>query len=642
MYLARLYIRNYRSIKELDLKLSKGKNVIIGKNNTGKSNIIKALDLILGEHNPAYAKGNNIDDSDFYSWQDSTSGETIVRSANEIFIWCELDREPGETLNYDEIYSCFGFKVPRNNRIPIPADDRAEEYRNVFQTRADDLGRGEWRWIDPKLRNQLSFEHEFEDKHSFAFAFLASKDAEGKITKDIRFLYREDENHNWVLAFTAPIRNELLQSAIIPSFRDPQNQLRLTPWTWYGKLMRRLTEQQAQSQELQTAFNQVKAVADRIFEEIKHEMNQSALNVAFPGTEVHFQFNADTRTDLYKSCLIYLDDGFKSLLTDKGSGIQSATIIGLFNYYTKHVNTVASALLCIEEPELYLHPHARRVLSDRLDAFLDGNKNQVVLTTHSVEFIRTVLDDLNVILVKKGTDGTRSIPVRLREFKNLLIDNNQNELFFADKVIVCEGFESFILREVSQEFFPGQLDTQNISIITAGGKDRISQIVELVLKLGIKCFVFSDFDYLLRDQTGRGRTYGQDVKDHQSLADLSQNFYTQQCLFGNRGARILRSIKQWRSRLRKKDEQKFYTAKTTSEFSDHERLLVLLKTLSKNGIGILSTEFENLCHDRNLVSPKMNLNSLYSIGDRINSGTKISDLFDTTALQDFLRAVIER
>jgi predicted ATP-dependent endonuclease of OLD family len=47
MYLSRLYIRNYRSIKELDLRFEKGKNVIIGRNNAGKSNIIKALNIVL-------------------------------------------------------------------------------------------------------------------------------------------------------------------------------------------------------------------------------------------------------------------------------------------------------------------------------------------------------------------------------------------------------------------------------------------------------------------------------------------------------------------------------------------------------------------------------------------------------------------
>jgi len=52
MYLPRLYIEKYRSIKKRDFKFEKGKNLIVGKNNSGKGNIIKAIDLILGKRSP--------------------------------------------------------------------------------------------------------------------------------------------------------------------------------------------------------------------------------------------------------------------------------------------------------------------------------------------------------------------------------------------------------------------------------------------------------------------------------------------------------------------------------------------------------------------------------------------------------------
>lgn len=68
MYLSRLYIRNYRSIKEIDLDFKKWKNVIVWRNNAWKSNIIKALDLVLWERNsPTYNKSENIIESDFFN-----------------------------------------------------------------------------------------------------------------------------------------------------------------------------------------------------------------------------------------------------------------------------------------------------------------------------------------------------------------------------------------------------------------------------------------------------------------------------------------------------------------------------------------------------------------------------------------------
>ncbi|MCQ2053562.1 MAG: AAA family ATPase, partial [archaeon] len=54
MYISHVSIRNFRSLKSVDIDFHPGKNVIIGKNNSGKSNVIKALNYVLGEKFPTY------------------------------------------------------------------------------------------------------------------------------------------------------------------------------------------------------------------------------------------------------------------------------------------------------------------------------------------------------------------------------------------------------------------------------------------------------------------------------------------------------------------------------------------------------------------------------------------------------------
>jgi len=654
MHLSRLYIKNYRSIAELDVSFSKGKNVIIGRNNAGKSNIIRAIDLVLGENSPTYAKGENLTEGDFYSWKETADGEVVVQTADHLFIWCQLERGANEPLNYDEMYKCFGFyiysevlereggRIIRRQARRILKDDLPTRYNVIFEIDHESLDRRDKEWVDPKLRNQATFENQFEDKHVFAFAFCAVKGESGAISKEIRFLYREGPEDDWILAFKAPIRNELLQSARVPSFRDPQNQMRLSNWTWYGKLMKHLTAGPEQSAELKEALESVRAIGDRIFDGVKTEIVQSALDVAFPGTELHFQFNPDSQVDLYKSCLIYVDDGFKSLLTEKGSGIQSATIIGLFNYYTQYVNTVTSALLCLEEPEIYLHPHARRVISDRLDEFLSGTRNQVILTTHSSEFIRSIQADLHVILVRKEEEGTSARLVNLREFKDLLIESKQSELFFADKVIVCEGFDDFILRVAAKELFPKKLDEQNVSIVSVGGKDNLTRLVKLVLKLGIDCFVFADFDFLLRDRGEERKRYGDDVKAHASVVSLGEAFFRQSCTFDDRGGKVYGRLQRLRSEIKATEEEAFYTAKTSSELT-HQSVPLALSHLRSNGLCILSGEIENCSLDEGFVSPqkKLSLDKVFDISERLSSGVSITDLFDTSEIRDFLAVVLQ-
>jgi AAA15 family ATPase/GTPase len=651
MHLSRLYIKNYRSIAELDVSFSKGKNVIIGRNNAGKSNIIRAIDLVLGENSPTYAKGENLTEVDFHSWKETVDGEAVVQTADHLFIWCELERGANEPLNYEEMYKCIGFYIysevlewedrrpVRRQALRVPKDELPTKFNVMFEIDQEQPNK---EYVNPKLRNQETFESQFEDKHAFAFAFCAVKDESGSISRDIRFLYREGPEADWILAFKAPIRNELLQSARVPSFRDPQNQMRLSNWTWYGKLMKHLTSGHEETAELKEAFDVVRSIGDRIFDGVKTEIVQSALDVAFPGTELHFQFNPDSQIDLYKSCLIYVDDGFKSLLTEKGSGIQSATIIGLFNYYTQYVNTVTSALLCLEEPEIYLHPHARRVISDRLDEFLSGTRNQVILTTHSSEFIRSIQADLHVILVRKEEEGTSARLVNLREFKDLLIESKHSELFFADKVIVCEGFDDFILRVAAKELFPKKLDEQNVSIVSVGGKDKLSRLVKLVLKLGIDCFVFADFDFLLRDRGEERKRYGDDVKAHESVISLGEAFFRQSCTFGEFGGKVYGRLQRLRSEIKATEEEAFYTARTLSELT-HQSVPIALSYMRSKGLCILSGEIENCSLDEGFVSPqqKLSLDKVFDISERLSSGDSITNLFDTSEIRDFLAVVLQ-
>jgi predicted ATP-dependent endonuclease of OLD family len=637
VFVSRLYIKNFRSIKILDLPLCKGKNVIVGRNNAGKSNIVKALDILLGESSPDYAKSENITITDFHT-HTVEGNKDEIHIAQELFLWCELTREPGEALNFAELYKCFGFYRCCRDSRDGPAyrfDTLPEEYADAF-----DFNEDEWTaktYINPKLKHQQTLETELDGKYRFAIGLKATRE-DTRVFKDARLFYKAKDEDGWIMAFKARVRTELLQSAIIPSFRDPQQQLRLTTWTWYGKLIRHLTREHPQLPELKARFDDVHAVANEIFEDVRENVSKSALDVAFPGTELFFQLSPDAQLELYKACLIYVDDGFKSLLTEKGSGIQSATIIGLFTYYTQNVNTVTAALLCIEEPEVYLHPHARRVISERLDDFI-GSRNQVILTTHSVEFLRSTGADLNVIVARHDREhGTTSVSVDLKEFAGVVINDSANELFFADKVIVCEGFDDYIVRAIARAARPKALDAHNVSIISVGGKDNISRTVKLVLKLGVKCYVLADFDYLLRDTGDQRKKYG--ASAHQSVVNLGNAFFSQPCTFGDKGLKTLVKLQQIRAAIKKDEEEAFYTAKSDDDIKN-ESTLELLPELRTHGVAILSGEIEDLCIDGTFSGDKkLSLDRLFELNQRLVNGELITDIFETSEIVDLLERVL--
>ena len=453
--------------------------------------------------------------------------------------------------------------------------------------------------------------------------------------------YRENDASDWIMSFNAPFRNEFLQSAIIPSFRDPQTQLRISPWGWYGKLIKHLTQGYEENDELKGALSTVNRVAGEIFSGISKKIEQSSVAVAFPGTKLAFQFNTENRTDCYKSCVLYVDDGYKSQLTEKGSGIQSAVIIGLFNYYTQFVNVKSSALLCIEEPELYLHPHARRVINNKLSDFLNGNRNQVILSTHNSEFINSP-ESMQIILVRKAGNETSANRIEIRKIQNMLIDNNQNEIFFADKVILCEGFDQYIIRMIADELFPGKIDELNVSVLSVKGKDQIKQMSKHLTDLQIECYVLADFDFLLRDKSDDRKQYG-DVPAHESIRELGNGYFCQPYLLGANGNSMIGKIDKLRNSLKSDIPESFYTAKRYSEIPDHPekaQIEPLLSELRSHGICILSGQIEDLfINQADFHGKKLDLADVYGIRQKINDGSKASDIFYVVEIKEFLSCI---
>lgn len=510
MYLNRLYIENYRSIKKLDLKFEKGKNVIVGKNNSGKSNIVKAIDLILGESSPTWEKSENIADNDFFE------GNT----ENEIFIWCELQREDNESLNLSDLKGAF-FKVmdkksPNNpKKIEINFSNLNKEHIFEFctdegQARIDNNEFGKiWIGTKPYCKGH-GFEDELNEMANFAFAFRCKKE-DGKYIKHMLFLYKKSGDTDWFFGINADrLRNELLQSAVIPSFRDPKDQLRIAHYTWYGKLLRAYIKEDDTN--LNNAFDKVRDASNQLFEELQNKITCKKTQIAFPNTKISFQFNPDTKQDIYKSVLIYVDDGFKSKLEEKGSGIQSTVIIGLFDYYVRNISHTKGSLLAIEEPEIYLHPHGRRVISERLDAFLDDGKNQVILTTHAPEFICTPHENINLIVVRKDKETVaQNFNFNDIKIKQIFIKKQNAEMFFADAVILVEGADKYILESIAEqmgeetkiksneneeELGKKWLDNYNVSIINCGGKTEFWKYVKVFNELNIHWLIIADFDFL--------------------------------------------------------------------------------------------------------------------------------------------------
>jgi len=409
-----VFIRNFRSIDTLDLDLS-NLNAFIGYNNSGKSNIMDALNIVMGEKWPT----DPFVDSDFHNYN----------RRNPIVIEVKFDQSL--VCNPE----CQGFRLTDNGR------DRPE-YRAI-----DDRGNVCQR------------------------GFLNN---EAKLERTLLYLGLD---------------------------RQAGAQLRTSSWTIYGKLLRHF-ESTLNNQLRQDFKSAIDDSYSRHLEPILRDALDSIQRYAKQqtGKELVFSFNTVDPINVLKNVKPYLVEGGGRHMDieNVGSGVQSAVSIAIARAYSEIVRVPVT--IAIEEPELYLHPHACRHFYELLKE-LAGNYLQIIYTTHSRCFV-DINDFTNIYLVNKSNDATTVKNVSTltsnprRNDLDIIskTDESINEIFFAESVILVEGFNDKLACREALKREGININLKNISIIDSGGKRNIKYLADLVNSFGIKCFALVDED----------------------------------------------------------------------------------------------------------------------------------------------------
>ena len=316
-----------------------------------------------------------------------------------------------------------------------------------------------------------------------------------------------------------------MTSAIVPSERTLKTDLIINDYSWYGKLIKNTWKNEIihYSEDMEKNNESLANITDSIFENLTNELGESVKD-ANPYNSISFKLIQDTKKDYYKGIKILLDDGYYSLLEDKGSGIKSLVIIELFKLYCKKYHKSSSCLI-VEEPEIFLHPQARSVLSKKIDQFNDTNGNQTIITTHSEQFISN-FDITQLIFVDKENNESKSYKINENDFSskelekmNIIATSENAEMFFANYVILVEGGEKFILRKLIDLLYsPLLLDYKNVSLISVKGKSFFETYKAMLEKLNKKVYILGDYDNLKEGLT-------QFVKDNANTLNQIKGYY---------------------------------------------------------------------------------------------------------------------
>ena len=206
--------------------------------------------------------------------------------------------------------------------------------------------------------------------------------------------------------------------------------------------------------------------------------------------ELNVPKNSDTFRDLISDDVtLSINDKGSVGVVEKGSGLQRLAIIILFFEIALRISRQKSIIICIDEPDIFLHEG----LQKKLKTFLDQQPDniQIICTTHSKVFIDTFRMD-NVFLLD-ATVSEQFVKRRNRlvnVVETLLVDINTESGY----KLICEhlGIEEreFELLEKFNILVEGECDKKYLSeltkffnidqvnIISANGADNIIKFLD--------------------------------------------------------------------------------------------------------------------------------------------------------------------
>ena len=441
MKLVNFSVTNFRSITNAHKILISKTTILVGQNNEGKSNVLKALDLamdVLKEHASvgieslkfAAAKGFRLDsDERSYSWnRDFPIALQGAISRKQTIFRLEFFLEDEEIAEFSqEIKSSLNGTLPIE--IRIGKDGEASVKVSKRGKGGKSLTAKSWK-IAQFIGNKISFNY-------------------------------------------------------IPAIRTDTEAMRVIGEMLSNRL-RVLEDEKTYQKALDTISELQKPLLKDLAQKIKEPLVEFLPNIQ----AVKIEMSEQSRRARFRSDFeVIIDDGTPTRLEFKGDGVKSLAALGLL----KGRDDVSGAsIIAIEEPESHLHPAAIHQLNDVIESL--AGENQIILSTHNPLFI----DRQNIksnIIIKKG----RATPAKnVGEIREILGIKASDNLVNASYVLLVEGMDDKISLTALMTFLSGilgkALRSNHLIIDEIGGAGNLSYKLSLLSNSLCVCHTFLDND----------------------------------------------------------------------------------------------------------------------------------------------------
>jgi len=475
VYISKIKLKNFRNFKDTEIEFNDGVNVIIGHNNSGKTNLLKALALIFDNNT---SKKLTVDDfnqsiNDFKS-PPRIDISVILRQSEKAENENNEDQNTVSTWLLDinppyEAMLTYSFFLP---------DRELEDYEKEIEklSKLNLIAKDYWRMIKRKFirkyvsriyGGRLEFNNiaEREKLERFDFQFLGPvRDVEKTM-------------------FTG--RNPMLKE-ILDYFLD--DDIAKDSKLDEDKKQTEIDKREAQF------YKDSKKVIDSLEKRVDVDaiLKYSTYTGASIGGNPIFEGEI-IESELLSALKLLIENktGLTIPATHNGLGYNNLIYIALIlakmqmdcSSYIGAENAKVFPMLIIEEPEAHLHP----AMQFKFLKFLKENINrekqvrQLFITTHSTHITAAVsLDEITCMYVDDSDglcvaypgnvfDTTKDEDKKSKAYVERFLDATKSDMLFSDKVILVEGLAEQLLMNCLSEYEKKPLVDSHVSIVNIGG-----------------------------------------------------------------------------------------------------------------------------------------------------------------------------
>lgn len=463
MKICYLKIKNFKSIRELEINEVENALILVGKNNTGKTAVIDALLLAGGMRTV-----------EPYEYQDANRPIEIA-----------LQIEYTDT----DLYYYYS-----KGLISKVHDYEAwlEEFKAAFPSFQDGI---------------ISFTCIVNPKHSIRYNDGFQKD-NPHILKIFPKIHHIDQNRN-----LEALQNDVFSFYDKESFQKLKDNLCTFDKTRTCNLcFQCIGLINKKTPEELTLYETARLLQYKLFHtnlnEFAKKVNEHFQANGSPSQEIQYSLNYDLESLLHIETTVHnkVRNGSVGPINLLSEGIRSIYALSLLETYIEEDDTLP-CIIMIEDPEIYLHPQLQKVASEIL--FRLSKKNQVIFSTHSPNLIfnfstkqikEVVLDEEYYTIVKENTNV------------DTILDDlgyTANDLMNVSFVFIVEGKQDsnrlpLLLEKYYSEIYDENGKLQRITIIPTNSCTNIKTYANLkyINKLYLK-----DQFLMIRDSDGKNPKY---------------------------------------------------------------------------------------------------------------------------------------